>query len=85
MGSHPASPRLTRVPLLGAGEGVGVFVGISTPDYADLAKAASEISAYSATGARGCGARLAAAAIGRQAGIALRPSARCMGLHGGAE
>lgn len=31
-------------------EGVGVFVGISSPDYADLAKAHSEISAYSATG-----------------------------------
>lgn len=31
-------------------EGVGVFVGISSPDYADLAKTHSEISAYSATG-----------------------------------
>lgn len=32
------------------GEGVGVFVGISTPDYSSLAQAAAEISAYSATG-----------------------------------
>lgn len=32
------------------GEGVGVFVGISTPDYSTLAQAAAEISAYSATG-----------------------------------
>ena len=29
---------------------VGVFVGISSPDFADLAKTHSEISAYSATG-----------------------------------
>jgi 3-oxoacyl-(acyl-carrier-protein) synthase len=32
------------------GEGVGAFIGISTPDYADLAKRHSAISPYSATG-----------------------------------
>ena len=31
---------------------VGVFIGISSPDYADMAKIHSEISAYSATGDR---------------------------------
>ncbi|KAK9815757.1 hypothetical protein WJX72_009061 [[Myrmecia] bisecta] len=33
-----------------AATSIGVFVGISTPDYADLAKAHSGISVYSATG-----------------------------------
>ena len=32
------------------GDSVGVFVGISTPDYSTLAQAAAEILAYSATG-----------------------------------
>ena len=34
----------------GVSGATGVFVGISTPDYADLAKAYSTISAYSSTG-----------------------------------
>ena len=35
----------------GQGQGaVGVFVGLSTPDYADLAKSFSAISPYSSTG-----------------------------------
>lgn len=32
------------------GEGVGVFVGISTPDYSNIAQQHADISAYSATG-----------------------------------
>ena len=31
-------------------EGVGVFIGISTPDYSQVAQAHADISAYSATG-----------------------------------
>jgi len=31
-------------------EGVGVFVGISTPDYGSVAQSAADISPYSATG-----------------------------------
>ncbi len=43
----------SHAPCLAVGEGVGVFVGISTPDYSTLAQAAAEISAYSATGEAG--------------------------------
>ena len=42
-GRAEAPPALTKKP-------VGVFVGISTPDYADLGKAHSGIGVYTATG-----------------------------------
>lgn len=32
------------------GEGVGVFVGISTPDFGQIAQATADISAYSGEG-----------------------------------
>ena len=55
-------------------ERVGVFVGISSPDYADLAMGHSDISAYSATGAwwtqpshRASSTRQAASCCGIQA------------------
>lgn len=52
--SHPPV-RVTRAclpfPPAAVGEGVGVFVGISTPDYSTVAQSATDISPYSATGA----------------------------------
>ena len=41
---------VTQLRCSALAERVGVFVGISTPDYADMAKCHSDISAYSATG-----------------------------------
>ncbi len=49
--------RLLPLPAAAAAGGlVGVFVGISTPDYSQVAQAHADVSAYSATGQRG-GAR----------------------------
>lgn len=45
-----ASSRGVGGPVLANTAAVGVFVGISSPDYADMAKVHSDISAYSATG-----------------------------------
>ena len=46
---------MTTAALLGmalgdADDGVGVFVGISTPDFSQVAQSHADISAYSATG-----------------------------------
>jgi acyl transferase domain-containing protein len=45
LAARPQSSSTSR-----AGQGTGVFVGISTPDYADIKKAATPIGVYSATG-----------------------------------
>ena len=50
-GSVPAASATARSVAVGQQGAVGVFIGISTPDYADLAKAYSTISPYSSTGA----------------------------------
>ncbi|KAI8473970.1 MAG: hypothetical protein J3K34DRAFT_383389, partial [Monoraphidium minutum] len=53
------APSAAKAAAGGAGGGwlahVGVFVGISTPDYSDIKKAATPIGVYSATGALGGG------------------------------
>ena len=50
-GSVPAASATDSSVAVGQQGAVGVFIGISTPDYADLAKAYSTISPYSSTGA----------------------------------
>lgn len=50
LGIHESSSHFLTLSLCHADNAVGVFVGISTPDFADIAKKYSSISTYSATG-----------------------------------